>query len=260
MTRNTFLILVAISILILSIGLSWYVSHDAKRRSNGAILCDALNKNDSAKARELIDQGADMDSRSGPKNHTPLMLACINKNTEIAKLLVEKGADVNSSDIDKITPLSYAALHGKPELVSLLIEKGANVNNIDLHGNTPLYYAAAKGKLVVTNLLIEKGADVNIENKYGYTPLDIAYANGKLKIVTLLSKKGAKGKLASNQAATLQETASVDTQDKSNTPAECIKLASALKACDQTGGFMAMGCKAAAKSQFDCPAVAQYMH
>lgn len=259
MRKNAFLILAAISILMLLATVAT-LSHNATRRSNGVKLYEAMKENDSAKVRELIDQGADIDSRGDPEKYTPLMLACINKNTELAKLLVEKGADVNSSDINKITPLSYAALHGKPELVSLLIEKGADVNNIDLHGNTPLYYAAAKGKLKVAKLLIEKGANVNIENTYGYTPLDIAYANSQLKIVTLLTKKGAKGTLASNQAATLQEVASVDAQDKSNTPAECGKLIAALKACDQTGGFMAMGCKAVARSQFDCPAVAQYMH
>ena len=40
---------------------------------------------------------------------------------------------------------------------------------------------------------------------------------------------------------------------QNNTPIECVKLVAAIKACDQTGGLLAMGCKAAAKSQFDCP-------
>jgi len=42
-------------------------------------------------------------------------------------------------------------------------------------------------------------------------------------------------------------------QKEKNMPLECIKLAAALKACDQTSGFLSMGCKAMAKSSFDCP-------
>lgn len=46
---------------------------------------------------------------------------------------------------------------------------------------------------------------------------------------------------------------------ESGAPAECLKLIAALKACDQAGGFLAMGCKGLARSQFNCPSVAQYM-
>jgi len=42
-------------------------------------------------------------------------------------------------------------------------------------------------------------------------------------------------------------------QEEKSMPLECIKLAAALKACDEASGFLSMGCKAIAKSQFDCP-------
>ena len=42
-------------------------------------------------------------------------------------------------------------------------------------------------------------------------------------------------------------------QQEKSMPLECIKLAASLKACDQASGFLSMGCKAMAKSQFDCP-------
>lgn len=40
---------------------------------------------------------------------------------------------------------------------------------------------------------------------------------------------------------------------ETSTPVECLKLVAAIKACDQTGGFMAMGCKVLARSQYACP-------
>lgn len=43
------------------------------------------------------------------------------------------------------------------------------------------------------------------------------------------------------------------TEEAPNTLAECVKLAAALKSCDLAGGFLAMGCKAVARSQFNCP-------
>lgn len=42
-------------------------------------------------------------------------------------------------------------------------------------------------------------------------------------------------------------------QEAPNSLPECIQLAAALKACDQAGGFLSVGCKAVARSQFNCP-------
>lgn len=39
----------------------------------------------------------------------------------------------------------------------------------------------------------------------------------------------------------------------------CVKLAAALKACDQTGGMLISVCKSGAKMKYDCPTVEQYM-
>lgn len=52
---------------------------------------------------------------------------------------------------------------------------------------------------------------------------------------------------------TQQQPAQTQKVAEVSTPAECLKLVAAIKACDQTGGFLAMGCKAMAKSQFTCP-------
>lgn len=63
----------------------------------------------------------------------------------------------------------------------------------------------------------------------------------------------------SQQMQQVQQPVVVAAQSESNTPAECIKLIAALKACDQAGGFLAMGCKSISRSKFDCPAVEKYM-
>lgn len=57
------------------------------------------------KVKSLIDQGADLESRDLAKN-TPLHIACMVGDLEIAKLLIEKGADVNAINDNGFTPLS----------------------------------------------------------------------------------------------------------------------------------------------------------
>lgn len=47
---------------------------------------------------------------------------------DVAKLLVQNGADVNLGDAQSNTPLMYAAFSGNEKLVEFLISSGANVN------------------------------------------------------------------------------------------------------------------------------------
>jgi len=58
--------------------------------------------------------------------------------------------------------------------------------------------------------------------------------------------------LKNNHRQSQQKLSQKQQQEKSM-PLECIKLAASLKACDQASGFLSMGCKAMARSEFDCP-------
>jgi len=54
-----------------------------------------------------------------------------------------------------------AAAHGRVEVARILIDAGANVNARDSHGETALMRAAQMGYAETAKLLIESGADVN---------------------------------------------------------------------------------------------------
>jgi ankyrin repeat protein len=61
----------------------------------------------------------------------------------VVKLLLKKGADVESKDSRGRTPLSWAAEKGHEEVMELLLEKGADVESKDTeYGQTPLSWAA----------------------------------------------------------------------------------------------------------------------
>ena len=89
-------------------------------------------------ARLLLEHGADVDAARGP-GVTPLMSAAAAGRTECVKLLLEHGADPNARDLpDGRTALHRAALEEDPAIARALLEHGAEVNATDTRGNTPL--------------------------------------------------------------------------------------------------------------------------
>ena len=62
-------------------------------------------------------------------------------------------------DSDGRTPLSWPAWNGHDAVVKLLLEKGAELETKDSDGQTPLSWAAEDGHDAVVKLLLEKGAE-----------------------------------------------------------------------------------------------------
>ena len=76
----------------------------------------------------------------------------------VARLLLEHGADVNARENDRFTPLHAAAQNGTVEVVRVLLEYGANVGAEDGGGRTPLQVASSNDHDEVVKLLLEHGA------------------------------------------------------------------------------------------------------
>ena len=132
---------------------------------------------------------------------SPLRSACINYNTEIAKMLLSKDADPNVPE-----PALWAAVARlNSELVSLLLSHGANVNDVDTHGNTALHSAVisaaareeggvltdkSREEQRVVDTLLKAHADFNISNAGGKTSLHMAVEKGMLKFVRAMIYRG----------------------------------------------------------------------
>ena len=111
-------------------------------------------------------------SIKNPQNETPLMLAAINNQLDLAKVLISRGADVNQPGW---TPLHYAASKGHVEMMRLLIEHHAYLDAESPNGTTPLMMAAHYGSPMATKLLLEEGADPRLKNKLGLSAWDFAH-------------------------------------------------------------------------------------
>jgi ankyrin repeat protein len=147
-----------------------------------------------AVVKQLIEDGADLESKDDEYGRTPLSWAAENGHEPVVKLLIEKGADLESKDNEYgRTPLSWAAENGHDSVVKLLVEEGADLESKDNeHGRTPLSWAAENGHDSMVKLLIEDGADLESkDDEYGRTPLSWAAENGHEPVVKLLIEKGA---------------------------------------------------------------------
>ena len=89
------------------------------------------------------------------------------QTVEEAKKLILSGVNVNiiNINIDSITPLHCVK---NPEIAKFLIENGADVNAIDVCNDTPLHYVE---NLEIAKLLLENGANVNAVDNGGSTPI-----------------------------------------------------------------------------------------
>jgi hypothetical protein len=97
----------------------------------GFALLQAVDRGDLAAVVDLIAAGANLDKPSlagwlegVPQDVTPLLLAIQTRHGEIAKHLISAGADVNCQQ-GGVTPLTEAARRGNSELCRLLLERGA---------------------------------------------------------------------------------------------------------------------------------------
>jgi cytohesin len=158
----------------------------------GALLSESAIKGQTDIADLLIAKGANVEARD-KNGATPLHQAALKGNLAFATLLLQHGADVNARDGDGATPLHNAALSGHRELAALLLDKGADREARDSEsGATPLYHAAAWGRTALVELLIARGADINARNKASATPLAAAEKNGFAETAAVLKQHGAR--------------------------------------------------------------------
>jgi len=148
----------------------------------------AIERDDIEKIKGLLEDGnlADTPIEYGENSMTPLMKAAWDGRLEIARFLIEKGANVNFANRDGETSLHQAIGREQVELVKLLLEKGARTNTADVRKFMPLHKAAAAGNVEIIKLLIQAKADPNPE-MYGLTPLMFAVSSRKpLAVLALL--------------------------------------------------------------------------
>ncbi|HEX3070021.1 MAG TPA: ankyrin repeat domain-containing protein [Thermoanaerobaculia bacterium] len=116
-------------------------------------------------------------------------LAIFFRQPELARALIERGADVNAAARNAflVAPVHAAAAVRDAAIMQLLIEHGADVNARQQLAYTALHTAAQHGDHVMLDLLLAAGANPRAAGDDGKTPADLAAAHGHTTIVERLS-------------------------------------------------------------------------
>jgi ankyrin repeat protein len=138
-----------------------------------------------------ILNGANCNTISKTYRRTALHLAVKFNHVDLAKLLIEKGADIEAANPAGWTALHFTAWLNRYEIAQLLIEAGAKIEARGVYSWTPLHRAACYNRVDVARLLIENGADIEAKTKDGRTALHLAAQGNSLKLAKLLIENGA---------------------------------------------------------------------
>jgi len=141
-------------------------------------------------ARMLVERGADV-SVQAEYGRTALHLALFGGHVDVARMLVERGADVSVQAEDGWTALHWASYKGHVDVARMLVERGADVSVQAEDGWTALHLALSGGHVDVARMLVERGADVSVQAKYGRTALHLASSGGHVDVARMLVERGA---------------------------------------------------------------------
>ena len=132
----------------------------------------------------LLEQPKVMVETRNGHDESPLMLAALQGETALCRLLMAKGADVNKPGW---TALHYAATNGHLEVMTLLLDSHAYIDAASPNGTTPLMMAAHYGSAAAARLLLEAGADPLLKNEQGLSAIDFARRAERQEVADLIS-------------------------------------------------------------------------
>ena len=167
-------------------------------------LSDLLNKNDLSpeqveiEVKEILERNPEWAAVPDPNNRFPLQLAVDHKFFNVAELLIQKGADVNSIDARGLTPLLCSVMEEDIESIKFWLSHGADVN-FAFHDSddpedvlNPLNMAVVLENTQIVQLLLDGGADIVYRSLNHWDALRSACTeNEETDILELLISHGA---------------------------------------------------------------------
>ena len=122
--------------------------------------------------RLLLDAGADPNRAESWRGQTALMWASTENRLEATEALIDAGADVHERSAGSLgfSPLLFAVRAGYIEMARLLLDAGANPDETLLDGTSALVLATKNGHYELGAVLLDAGADPNADDN-GWTAL-----------------------------------------------------------------------------------------
>lgn len=122
----------------------------------------------------LLSAGADINAR-GSENRTALIYAIQAERPEMALLLLEQeGVDLEARESNGSTPLVEAIVFKQLRVAKVLLDKGADINGSGPVGRTALHCVAPRLDVELFRWLLQRGADADVRDDDGSIPLHLA--------------------------------------------------------------------------------------
>lgn len=144
---------------------------------------------DEAQALRMLDADPALLDAYSEDGFPPVGLAIFFRHPELARALIERGADVNAvaRNAFGVAPVHAAASVRDAATMRLLLDRGADANARQQLGYTALHTAAQLGDEEIAGLLLAHGADPGAIGDDGKTPADLANAHGHPEIAKLFA-------------------------------------------------------------------------
>uniref|UniRef100_A0A672RFK3 Ankyrin repeat family A protein 2-like n=1 Tax=Sinocyclocheilus grahami TaxID=75366 RepID=A0A672RFK3_SINGR len=117
---------------------------------------------------------------------TPLMWAAAHGQIAVVEFLLQSSADPHLLAKGRESALSLACSKGYTDIVRMLIDCGVDVNEYDWNGGAPLLYAVHGNYVRCVEILLESGADPTMESDSGFNAMDMAVAMGHRNVQQVL--------------------------------------------------------------------------
>jgi ankyrin repeat protein len=140
----------------------------------------------------LIERGANLDHAPYVMEDGPLIVAAAKDHIEVVRLLLTAGANSRAQQSGGWSCLHYALLNKNKEMAALVLEYCPNVNASTRVGLRPLHLASMAGFVDICSQLVNLGAEVEARDSGGLTALRVAVQDGELEVVKILIKRGAR--------------------------------------------------------------------
>ncbi|KAK5674135.1 hypothetical protein LTS10_013120 [Elasticomyces elasticus] len=152
---------------------------------SSSALHEAIRSDDIEIARLLLDIGADVNSLN-VYNFSTLTYAVKYSSVDMVKLILSYTPDIDQASF--AAAVHWAVWPCKPESLKLLLQAGADINYPVLGGNTILHCAVKAQNLETVACLLRFHADLRRRNNVGQTPLHVAKEGGYVGLALMLSE------------------------------------------------------------------------